>query len=243
MVLDECPALPNTRENIQIAVQRSARWAKRFLEVPRLPRQKIFLINQGGTDPELRRESLDLCLKLVESHAADGLAIGGLSVGESHEEMVKTLEFLAPQLPARLPHYLMGVGTPLDILEGIRNGIDMFDCVLPTRNARNGGFFTDSGLLNIRNSQYTDDPRPIEDGCGCECCQNHSRAYLRHLFQTKEIIGLRLATTHNLYYYHRFLKDIRDALEQGRFEALYREKQPLLKEAYPGSSNQEEEVP
>jgi queuine tRNA-ribosyltransferase len=230
MVLDECVALPNEKKTLNEAVERSVKWAERFLKVPRLPGQKIFGINQGGTDRELRLKSLKATVEL----GIDGVAIGGLSVGETHEEMVQVLKDLAPHLPSALPHYLMGVGTPRDILEAVRQGVDMFDCVLPTRNARNGGFFTDDGLLNIRNSQYTLDENPIEPGCGCPTCQNYSRAYLRHLFQTKEILGLRLATTHNLYYYHRFLKGIREAIEEGRFEALYAEWKPRLERAYSG---------
>lgn len=230
MVLDECVSLPNEKRAIQAGVERSIQWARRFLEVPRKEAQKIFGILQGGTDYDLRMQSLEgtACLPI------DGLAVGGLSVGEPHAEMVGILEKIAPHLPQQLPHYLMGVGTPSDILESVRRGIDMFDCVLPTRNARNGGFFTDAGLLNIRNAEHKFDSQPIDETCGCECCRNYSRAYLRHLFQLKEILGLRLATTHNLYYYHRFLSEIRSALEEGNFESYYQKKSPLLRAAYPG---------
>lgn len=230
MVLDECVALPNQMEVLDAAVERSYRWAKRFLETPRLEGQKIFGINQGGTNPTLREKSLKLTLELP----IDGLAIGGLSVGETHDEMIEVLDFLAPQLPKALPHYLMGVGTPRDLLESIQRGVDMFDCVLPTRNARNGGFFTDDGLLNIRNSEHKLDTRPIDETCDCECCKNYSRSYLRHLFLTKEILGCRLATTHNLNYYHAFMRKIRSHLEAGTFKDFYREMSPRLKTAYPG---------
>ncbi len=230
MVLDELVPLPNEEKVLQAAVERSIRWADRFLKVPRKEGQKIFGILQGGTSFSLRMQSLEGTTQLP----IDGLAVGGLSVGEPHEDMIGILEEIAKFLPPSLPHYLMGVGTPRDILESVRRGIDMFDCVLPTRNARNGGFFTDEGLLNIRNSEYKSDPSPISSKCGCECCQNFSRAYLRHLFLNKEILGLRLATTHNLYYYHGLLAEIRSALEAGTFEALYRAKSPLFKISYPG---------
>ncbi len=229
MLFDECVALPNTETVLREAVQRSLRWGQRFFDVPRLSYQKIFGIIQGGTSIPLRLESLEGTLKLP----LDGLAVGGLSVGEPHAEMIHVLSEIAPHLPSQLPHYLMGVGTPRDILEAVHCGIDMFDCVLPTRNARNGGFFTHDGLLNIRNSSYTHDKAPIDATCSCECCQNYSRAYLRHLFLTKEILGLRLATHHNLYYYHRFMSDIRQALENGTFLSFYEQMKPRLKAAYP----------
>lgn len=228
MVLDECVALPSPPEILEKAVDRSYRWAVRFLETPRLPGQKIFGIVQGGNLPELRARSLELTLKLP----IDGLAIGGLSVGEPHHEMVATLESMAPNLPRHLPHYLMGVGTPLNLLEGVRLGVDMFDCVLPTRNARNGGFFTDRGLINIRNHSNKLAKEPIDPGCTCPCCTHYSRAYLRHLFQTKEILGCRLATIHNLHYYHRFVLEMRQAIEHQRFEAFYQERKISLTEAY-----------
>lgn len=229
MVLDELVALPNTPEVLRGAVKRSLAWAKRFLAVPRKEGQLIFGILQGGTSKELRRESLDGSLELP----FDGLAVGGLSVGEPHDAMVEVLEFLAPDLPSALPHYLMGVGTPRDLLEAVYRGIDLFDCVLPTRNARNGAFFTHEGLLNIRNQKHQNDPNPIDPECGCECCQNFSRAYLRHLFQTKEILGCRLATLHNLYYYQRFMLAMRSAIEKGQFGSFYQEMRPRLATAYP----------
>lgn len=229
MVLDECISLPAKEEDVEKAVRLSARWADRFFKVPPKLGQKRYAILQGGTSLSFRK----LSWELTRDFPMDGLAVGGLSVGEPHHEMIHVLEGLAPILPPHLPHYLMGVGTPRDILEAVRCGIDQFDCVLPTRNARNGGFFTSQGLLNIRNSDYKHDPKPIDETCGCECCRHYSRAYLRHLFQVKEILGCRLATTHNLYYYHSFLKEIRDAIQAGRFEAFYLAKKAQLANAYP----------
>jgi len=229
MVLDECVALPNPDSVVRAAVKRSREWAERFLAVPRQAGQLIFGINQGGTSLPLRDESLELTTQLP----IDGLAIGGLSVGETHQEMVQVLEHLAPRLPRDLPHYVMGIGTPLDLLEAVRNGIDMFDCVLPTRNARNGGFFTSQGLLNIRNADHRLDAAPIEEGCECLACRKYSRAYLRHLFQIKEILGCRLATLHNLHYYHRFVAGMRQAIETDSFPKFYEEMRPRLAAAYP----------
>jgi len=228
MVLDELVALPNSPEVISAAVNRSLAWAKRFLAVPRRADQKIFGIVQGGTSLEWRKISLAGTLELP----VDGIALGGLSVGEPFALMVEVLEGMAPELPTHLPHYLMGVGTPLDLLEGVRCGIDMFDCVLPTRNARNGGFFTHDGLLNIRNASHKLDSRPIDETCECECCRNYSRSYLRHLFQIKEILGCRLATVHNLHYYHRFMLEMRKALENGRFATFYDQMRVRLGAAY-----------
>jgi len=229
MVLDECVSLPAKDADIEKAVHRSARWADRFFNVSPKQGQKRYAILQGGTSVDFRK----LSWELTRGFPMDGLAVGGLSVGEPHHEMIYVLENLAPLLPANLPHYLMGVGTPRDILEAVRCGIDQFDCVLPTRNARNGGFFTSEGLLNIRNSEYKYDSGPIDEDCACECCRSYSRAYLRHLFQVKEILGCRLATTHNLYYYHSFLKEIRDSIKTGQFEAFYKAKNAQLTKAYP----------
>lgn len=236
MVLDECLALPATRDELARAVERSHRWAARFLAVPRKEGQNIFGICQGGTDLALRRDSLERTVSLP----VDGLALGGLSVGEPFQAMKETLEGLAPHLPPKLPHYLMGVGTPRDLLEGVRNGIDMFDCVLPTRNARNGGFFTDQGLLNIRNAQHRLDESPIDATCDCLCCRKFSRGYLRHLFALKEILGCRLATLHNLHYYHRLMLRVRRALDSDTFGSFYNEMAPRLLEAYPATSSQGE---
>jgi queuine tRNA-ribosyltransferase len=231
MVLDECPSLPADAATLRKAVERSARWAERFLACPRPEGQRVFGIVQGGTDGALRLESLERTAALV-ARGMDGLAIGGLSVGEPHDEMIATLDVLAPRLPDALPHYLMGVGTPLDLLEAVRRGIDMFDCVLPTRNGRNGGLFTDHGLVNIRNARFKDQQDPVDPDCRCSTCTRYSAAYLRHLFQIGEMLGCRLATIHNLHYYHDLMAAIRRALEAGRFEAFYEEKRPLLRAAY-----------
>ncbi|MCB0418455.1 MAG: tRNA guanosine(34) transglycosylase Tgt [Bdellovibrionales bacterium] len=238
MVLDECLALPNTESELEVAVQRSYRWAQRFLDVPRRIDQKIFGILQGGTSVELRRQSLEL----TQSLPIDGLAIGGLSVGEPHEDMVRILEDLAPRLPSELPHYLMGVGTPLDLIEAIRCGVDMFDCVLPTRNGRNGGFFTDDGLLNIRNKVHALDKSPVDESCSCPACRRYSRGYLRHLFMTREILGCRLATLHNVHYYHRLMRTAREAIIEGNFASFYGRMKPRFAAGYGKSGSQTEEA-
>lgn len=237
MLFDECVALPSTDAILESAVDRSLLWGKRFFDVPRLAGQKIFGIVQGGTSLALREKSLEGTLALP----LDGLAIGGLSVGEPHSEMVGVLEGIASKLPPALPHYLMGVGTPRDLLEAVRCGIDMFDCVLPTRNGRNGGFFTHDGLLNIRNLVHRLSESPVDPECDCPCCRNFTRGYLRHLFLTKEILGCRLATLHNLHYYHRFMSAIRQSLENGSFSQMYEKLAPRLKQAYPDRGNREEE--
>ncbi len=231
MVLDECVALPNSSDILSASVHRSHRWAKRFLDVSHSSEhQAVFGIVQGGTDRELRF----LSLQLTQELPVQGIAVGGLSVGEPFTMMMQVLDDLAPGLDSARPRYLMGVGTPRDILEAVYRGIDMFDCVLPTRNARNGGLFTDSGLLNIRNQQYERDEGAIDPSCGCLLCQKFSRAYLRHLFTVKETLGLRLATLHNLYYYHAFMQQIRSALAQRTFEEFYRSRRDPLARAYPG---------
>lgn len=228
MVLDECIPLPAEERRMREAMERSLRWARRFLSVDRRPGQLVFGIVQGGTSAPLRAESLEATVSL----GVDGVAVGGLSVGEPQSVMLEVLEGLAPRMPAALPHYLMGVGTPLDILESVRRGIDLFDCVLPTRNARNGGFFTDDGLLNIRNNIHALSEEPIQAGCECPACRRYSRAYLRHLFQNKEILGCRLATLHNLYYYLRLMQQIRAALSSGNFDEFYARTRLRLAPAY-----------
>ncbi|MCB0403281.1 MAG: tRNA guanosine(34) transglycosylase Tgt [Bdellovibrionales bacterium] len=238
MVLDECLALPSTEQALEKAVERSYTWAQRFLAVPRLSTQNIFGILQGGTSVPLRQRSLEL----TQSLPIDGIAIGGLSVGEPHTEMVRVLEDLAPRLPTALPHYLMGVGTPLDLLEAIRCGVDMFDCVLPTRNGRNGGFFTDAGLLNIRNKVHALDKNPVDENCACPACSRYSRGYLRHLFMTREILGCRLATLHNVHYYHRLMRTARDAIKAGTFVELYRRLKPQFAVGYGRSASQTDEA-
>lgn len=226
MVLDECPALPATDETLRASVELTARWAargrQRMLELRDRPGgvtisntgQAQFGIVQGGTSPNLRSLSAERTLAV----GFEGYAIGGLSVGESPDEMYRTVEFTAPLLPEDRPRYLMGVGTPVDLVECVARGIDMFDCVMPTRNARNGQLFTSEGLLNIKNARFAEDDGPVDPVCRCYTCRTFSRAYLRHLFVAGEIIASTLNTLHNLYYYLDTMRGIRDAIAFGTFE-------------------------
>ncbi|MCR4416070.1 MAG: tRNA guanosine(34) transglycosylase Tgt, partial [Thermoguttaceae bacterium] len=216
MVLDHVVPLPNTPEAIRDAAERTVRWAERSRRAAKRTDQVLFAIVQGGLDPELRRWCAQ---RLVEMDFA-GYAIGGLSVGEAPEQMYGTLEATIPALPEDRPRYLMGVGRPVDLLEAIRRGVDLFDCVMPTRNGRNATAFTDQGLLRLRNSQYERDPLPIESGCPCVACRR-SRGYLRHLFIAGEMLGPILLSIHNLTYYQRLMSDARDAISAGRFEDFY----------------------
>ncbi len=219
MVLDECIPYPSERSYAEQSCRRTLRWAGRSLTALRcsLPRyghsQSLFGILQGGTFHDLRRSSAEsLC-----SMDFDGYAIGGLAVGESQEEMYDTAGYSAGLLPADKPRYLMGVGTPQDLLENIERGIDMFDCVLPTRNGRNAMFFTRSGPLTITNARFKNDFSPVDDGCGCYACSNYTRAYIRHLFIAKEILGLHLASLHNLHFYQWLMRSAREKIRQGIF--------------------------
>lgn len=193
----------------------SMRWAQRSkdeftkLENP----NALFGIVQGGMFEDLRDESIGL----LTHTDFPGYAIGGLSVGEPKEDMLRILDFTAPKLPTHKPRYLMGVGTPEDLVAGVKAGVDMFDCVMPTRNARNGWIFTREGDLKLRNSRYKDDERPLQAGCNCYCCQNFSRAYVHHLQKVNEILGARLATIHNLHFYHDLMARMRKAIEEGQF--------------------------
>ncbi len=223
MVLDECTPYeidgrPATRDEAATSMQMSLRWAKRSLQAFQDGNNPnaLFGIVQGGMFEDLRDESL---AGLVET-GFHGYAIGGLSVGEPKEDMMRVLRHLGPKLPAHAPRYLMGVGTPEDLVEGVANGIDMFDCVMPTRNARNGWLFTSQGDLKLRNSRFKDDERPIDPSCDCHACQHFSRAYIHHLQKVNEILGARLATIHNLRFYLRLMRDMRAAIEAGRFEAF-----------------------
>jgi queuine tRNA-ribosyltransferase len=193
----------------------SLRWARRCQAAHAGNPAALFGIVQGGMYPELRRESLRGLMDI----GFDGYAVGGLSVGEQAEERLQVLEALADQLPADKPRYLMGVGTPADLVEAVGRGMDMFDCVLPTRNARNGHLFTHDGVVRIRNGTYQDDIRPVDPQCGCYTCRHYSRAYLRHLDKCGEILAPRLATIHNLYYYQSLMRDMREAIVAGRFAA------------------------
>ena len=221
MVLDECPALPSTAEVIDKSLELTARWAARgrtrFVEKENGPdrlAQAQFGIVQGGTFPELRQKSAELTVSI----GFDGYAIGGLSVGESNETMYQVVAQTTPLLPVNQPRYLMGVGTPLDIVEAVARGVDMFDCVLPTRNARNGQLLTSEGPLNIKNAEFAEDDGPADPACGCYTCRNFSRAYLRHLYRAGEMTGGTLNTLHNLSFYLDTMRRIREAIAFGRFE-------------------------
>lgn len=223
MILDDLVALPATQERIKASIERTTRWAKESIEYHRANQKKgigldqnIFAIIQGGTDKAFREKSAkELC-----ALDYDGFAIGGLSVGEANEDMYDTVEWTTQFMPQDKPRYLMGVGTPEDLVENVYRGIDMFDCVMPTRNARNGTLFTSFGKVNIKKAEYTIDEAPIDPECNCMVCQTYSRSYLRHLFRAREITYFRLATIHNLYYYLDLMKQMREAILQGRFESF-----------------------
>ena len=212
MVLDEC-AEPLDRAYLEQALIRTHRWAERCKNAHSRPDQALFGIIQGGIYPELRQESARLLTELD----FDGYAIGGLAVGETKEEMYATLDESCPALPTDKPRYLMGVGAPEDIIEAVFRGVDMFDCVLPTRIARNGSLLTPTGRINIRNAKFAEDAAPIQEDCGCYTCQTFSRAYLRHLFKAGEISALRLNTIHNVYFMLKLMEQIREAIQAGTF--------------------------
>ncbi|KAA6123916.1 tRNA guanosine(34) transglycosylase Tgt [Cupriavidus cauae] len=226
MQFDECTPYeiegrPATHEEAARSMRMSLRWAKRSRdEFERLANPNaLFGIVQGGMFEDLRDESLAGLSEL----GFHGLAIGGLSVGEPKEDMMRVLEHVGPRLPADKPHYLMGVGTPEDLVAGVASGVDMFDCVMPTRNARNGWLFTRFGDVKIKNAAHRNDPRPLDESCACYTCRNFSRAYLHHLHRVGEILGARLNTIHNLYYYLQLMREIREAIEQHRFDAFRRQ--------------------
>lgn len=212
MVFDEC-AEPHDYAYAQAAMERTHRWAERCLAAHRRPDQSLFGIVQGGIHEDLRRASAEA----IGSMSFAGHAIGGLSVGETKAEMLHILDLVTPLLPAERPRYLMGVGSPEDLVEGVARGIDIFDCVLPTRLARNGAVFTPEGRLNLRNAAYKSDPRPIQDDCACYTCQHFSRAYLRHLMLAEEILGARLNTIHNLHFLLALMRDLRASTLAGTF--------------------------
>jgi queuine tRNA-ribosyltransferase len=212
MVFDECTDYPASYEDAKKSMELSMRWAKRC-KVAHTSKSALFGIVQGGMYKDLREESLN---KLIDIDF-NGIALGGLSVGESKEEKNEILEFMSNKLPEDKPRYLMGVGTPEDIVEAVRYGIDMFDCVLPTRNARNGQLFTSEGVINIRNAEYKDSDDPIDKNCDGKVSQNYSRAYLNHLQRTNEMLGSMLATYHNIYYYQSLMRDIRNAIKDNLF--------------------------
>ena len=222
MAFDECPSSVASREYIQASVNRTTRWLERCKnEMNRLnsledtinKNQMLFGINQGGIYDDIRIEHA----KAITEMDLDGYAVGGLAVGESHEEMYRILESVVPYLPQNKPTYLMGVGTPANILEAVDRGVDFFDCVYPTRNGRHGHLYTNKGKINLFNAKYETDDRPIEEGCQCPACKHHSRAYIRHLLKAKEMLGMRLCVLHNLYFYNTMMKEIRDAIEEHRY--------------------------
>ena len=216
MQFDECIGLPATSEEMARAMRLSLRWAQRSKdEFQRLGnKNSLFGIIQGGSDEKLREESLEGLTKI----GFDGYAIGGLAVGEPKPVMYKALGHIAPLMPEDKPRYLMGVGTPADILQGVLNGVDMFDCVMPSRNARNAHLFTSKGVVRIRNSKYAKDTSPLDENCNCYTCRNYSKAYLHHLDKCHELLGAHLNTIHNLHFYENFMNDIRNAIAEDRLE-------------------------
>lgn len=219
MQFDECTPHPATEKQARKSMELSARWGLRCKQAHADNPNALFGIVQGGMHADLRRESLQ---RLTEIDF-DGYALGGLSVGESEEERLHVLDAIGGALPAHKPHYLMGVGTPRDIVQAVSRGIDMFDCVMPTRNARNGHLFTSEGVVRIRNAKYKDDAAPLDAACDCETCRSYSRAYLHHLDRCNEILGARLNTIHNLRYYQRLMQRIRAALDEGRYAEFARD--------------------
>lgn len=213
MIFDECTPYPATVQEAADSMRLSLRWAKRSKEAHGDNPSALFGIVQGGMYEHLRKESIEGLVDI----GFDGYAIGGLSVGEPKDEMMSTLDGIRPHLPVDKPRYLMGVGTPEDLVEAVRRGVDMFDCVMPTRNARNGHIFTKTGVIKIRNSQYRLDTKPLDEDCACYTCKNYSRSYLRHLDRCHEILGARLNTIHNLHYYLSLMAEIRESIENKEF--------------------------
>ncbi len=229
MAFDECAPYPSSYEYMKNSVDRTTRWLIRCRDKMRELNsrddtinkdQLLFGINQGGTFEDIRIEHA----KTISELDLDGYAVGGLAVGETHEQMYHILDEVVPYLPLEKPVYLMGVGTPANILEGVERGVDFFDCVYPARNGRHGHAYTNHGKMNLLNAKYELDDRPIEEGCQCPTCRNHTRAYIRHLLKAKEMLGLRLVVTHNLYFYNKMMEEIREALEQQRFAAYKKDK-------------------
>ncbi len=229
MAFDECAPSKAEKSYVQASVERTTRWLERCKrEMRRLNEledtinreQLLFGINQGAVYDDIRIEHA----RRIREMELDGYAVGGLAVGETHQEMYHILEEVVPYLPTDKPTYLMGVGTPANILESVERGVDFFDCVYPSRNGRHGHLYTGHGKINLFNAKYELDGRPIEEGCGCPACRRYSRAYIRHLLKAKEMLGMRLCVLHNLYFYNTMMAEIRDALDQGRFAAYKREK-------------------
>lgn len=229
MAFDECPSSVADRKYMTNSVERTTRWLKRCKdEMARLnslpdtinPHQMLFGINQGGIYEDIRIAHAQQIAELN----LDGYAVGGLAVGESHEEMYRILDAVVPHLPENKPTYLMGVGTPANILEAVDRGVDFFDCVYPSRNGRHGHVYTNHGKMNLFNAKYELDDRPIEEGCNCPACRSYSRAYIRHLLKAKEMLGMRLCVLHNLYFYNTMMEEIRDAIDTGEFQAYKKRK-------------------
>ena len=229
MAFDECAPSKADRSYVQASVERTTRWLERCkIKMQRLnaledtinQSQLLFAINQGAVYPDIRIEHA----KRIAEMELDGYAVGGLAVGESHEEMYHIIEETVPHLPVDKPTYLMGVGTPANILEGVERGIDFFDCVYPSRNGRHGHLYTNHGKINLFNAKYELDERPIEEGCKCPACRRYSRAYIRHLLKAKEMLGMRLCVLHNLYFYNTMMEEIRDALDKGEFSTYKKQK-------------------
>lgn len=229
MAFDECPSSVADRKYMTNSVERTTRWLKRCKdEMARLnslpdtinPHQMLFGINQGGIYEDIRIAHAQQIAELN----LDGYAVGGLAVGESHEEMYRILDAVVPHLPENKPTYLMGVGTPANILEAVDRGVDFFDCVYPSRNGRHGHVYTNHGKMNLFNAKYELDDRPIEEGCNCPACRSCSRAYIRHLLKAKEMLGMRLCVLHNLYFYNTMMEEIRDAIDAGEFQAYKKRK-------------------
>ncbi|MBW2519062.1 MAG: tRNA guanosine(34) transglycosylase Tgt [Deltaproteobacteria bacterium] len=216
MVFDECIPHPASRDYVAHSTARSMRWALRSKKARRNPNAAIFGIVQGGMEQDLRLQSVDDLIKI----GFDGYALGGLSVGESADVMYEVMDWTLPNLPTDQPRYVMGVGTPENLVEAVARGADMFDCVMPTRNARNGFLFTSFGKITIKQASYRDDQQPVDPACACYVCRNYSRAYLRHLYQSNEILSSVLNTTHNLYYYLHLMRQMRDAISRGKFGAF-----------------------
>ena len=234
MAFDECPPHPATREYMENSVNRTTRWLERCKkEMARLngledtinKNQMLFGINQGGTYADIRIDHA----KRISELDLDGYALGGLAVGESHDEMYRIIEETVPYLPLEKPTYLMGVGTPANILEAVDRGVDFFDCVYPSRNGRHGHVYTNHGKLNLFNAKYETDDSPIEEGCQCPACKYHSRAYIRHLLKAKEMLGMRLCVLHNLYFYNTMMEEIREAIDNGTYSQYKKAKLEKVK--------------
>ncbi len=233
MAFDECVANPSTHEYSKLAAERTERWLWRCKdEMERLnsrsdtinKKQLLFGINQGCVYDDLRVKNMEKIVKLD----LDGYAIGGLAVGETAQEMYRIIAAVEPYMPVDKPRYLMGVGKPGNIIEGVRRGVDLFDCVMPSRNARHGHLFTWKGIINLNNAKYDRDENPVDETCGCPCCKNHTRAYLKHLFKAEELLAGRLAVMHNLYFYNTLMEKIREALINDEFESFYEKYSKLL---------------